>query len=92
MEKVGIEEDPVEGRYGITQETESTIYLSGYEFQRLNHAIKYAKNYQYLSNAVSDDAVKNLGLRREVPFHAVRLGPLAGRRLGGEPLPISATW
>jgi hypothetical protein len=92
LEKVGTEEDPVKGRYGMTQETESTVHFSGYECQCLDYAIKYAKNHQYFSNAASDDAVKNLGLRKEVSLYAIRGGPLPTRRLGGGPLSISATW
>ena len=52
------EEDRAKEQYGITQKTETTFHFAGYKYSRLEDAINYAKNHQYLLNAVNDDAVK----------------------------------
>jgi hypothetical protein len=45
------EENKAVEQYGITQQTNTTFHFAGYRYRRLEDAINYAKNHQYLLNA-----------------------------------------
>lgn len=49
------DEDETIERYGITRQTNTTFHFAGHKYQRLEDAVNYAKNHQYLLTAEHDD-------------------------------------
>lgn len=49
------EEDNILEKYGITREISSTFHFAGYKYQRLEDAVRYAKDNQQLLSEKAEE-------------------------------------